>query len=228
VVKFNKTPFNQVDSKHDELMLKTISDEGIDIVIKTIGFLDRAVPSGNVGMCRRDCIKKVNGMCFGRLNTFGVNCSIDKHGYVNYIKGKYEPVETTYIGNLDDEYGFDFETEMLCTPKSSVIGYVDVLIQPYIGRNYKASIKGMLDNIPVPNMYSEDIIVEVKPEIKDAGAILRQLKTYRELLYNMPDDWRSYPKYRREYISMVVTTNSNVSPAIKDYLLHEGVHVIKF
>ena len=228
MVKFNKTPFNQVDSKHDELMLKTISDEGIDTIIKTIGFLDRAVPSDDVGPCKIQCIKNSCGMCFGRLNTFGINCSIDERGRINPASGKYIPVKTTYFGSIDKEYKTEYETEVLCMPNSSISGYVDALIRPYIYRDYIASCEGMSSPIPVPTLYLEDVIVEVKPEIKDAGAVLRQLKTYKELLYNAPNKWRKNHDYHREYISMVVTTNSNVSPAIKDYLLHEGVHVIKF
>lgn len=114
----------------------------------------------------------------------------------------------------DHKTSIDYETEVVCNNGNFIIGYADVLITIESKLIFKPDAFGTQE----VNTY-HIIIIEVKPELMDIGSVLRQLKTYEQCIV---------AQNRNVKISKVIATYSEVSEDVKQYLLHEGVHVIKF
>jgi hypothetical protein len=113
----------------------------------------------------------------------------------------------------DHKTSIDYETEVICNNGNFIIGYADILITVKSNLIFKPDAFGTQEL----NVY-HIIIIEVKPELSDIGSVLRQLKTYEQCILQNKDT----------RVSKIIATYSNISEDVKDYLLHEGVHVIKF
>lgn len=140
------------------------------------------------------------------------------------------------------KFDVDYETEVICQTsgyKSNfIVGYADIVIKMVpdwsktIESDAEARVKLLVEKFHVPesearrsarNYYKNDlagtakILVECKPELKDIGTTIRQLKTYESILKADCVDWFK-----------AIATYSLASEDTTAYLLHEGIHVINF
>lgn len=102
-----------------------------------------------------------------------------------------------------------YETEVICKSRGYrsefILGYADIVFGIY----YKECPSNHDDPIV-------QILVEAKPELSDAGSVLRQLKTYEEQL-------KSTHRFFK-----IITTYTTPDDDLLEYLEHEGVKVVVF
>jgi len=67
--------------------------------------------------------------------------------------------------------------------------------------------------------YVKSVLVEVKPDLSDVGSVIRQLKTYKDLLRRNGQNFKDIEK-------SVVVTYSSVSPNVVKLLENEGITCI--
>lgn len=117
----------------------------------------------------------------------------------------------------DDGIQTSYETETICKNGNFIIGYADIIITAKSNIIIKRKYDGIIHDVGLNTVGM--IVVEVKPELNDIGSALRQLKTYEQCIKHQV----TYDKFYK-----AIATYSEVSEDVKEYLLHEGVHVIKF
>ena len=140
---------------------------------------------------------------------------IKDHWYAPSFKVKRKLVvcETFF----EDKYhpnDIEYETEKICTsrPSTFIIGYIDILFKIRLQRTFNAKIRnGWIWNNYASNYKELKIVVDAKPELKDWGGPLRQIKTY------MMSEGADYG---------VIVTYSKVSDAHQEILAKENVFVI--
>lgn len=102
-----------------------------------------------------------------------------------------------------------FETEVICKSRNHrsefILGYADIVITV-----------GDEENVSICSNPFVQILVEVKPELSDVGATLRQIKTYEDSLRRAPRFFKA------------IVTYSKIDPDVVEYLDHEHVKVIVF
>jgi len=182
--RFHEEFFGKTETRHDELVMKCVSSDGINKIIQKVG---------------------------------------------------WKPKET---GDIK----IDYETEVICQShgyKSNfIVGYADIVIKitpswsKHITSEVETRVKHLIENYHVPesearrsvlNYYGKSqsqlvkILIECKPELKDIGTTIRQIKTYESLLREDCIDWFK-----------AIATYSTVSQETVDYLAHEGIYVIRF
>jgi hypothetical protein len=100
-----------------------------------------------------------------------------------------------------------------------IIGYADLVITYAKSLIAECEFEG-IKYTPIDKTSILKTIVEIKPEMEDVGAVIRQLKTYQDIL--------SYSEKDKEVkFSMVIATPVEVDQDVKEYLHHEGVRVYK-
>lgn len=137
------------------------------------------------------------------------------------------------IGAVDDllkkhvwlsrkELQIDYETEVLCQShgyKSNfIIGYADILIKLFVQRDEDPARYGLPAGSPCQmREILAKILVECKPELTDIGSVLRQIKTYKSLLYDGRSNFHN-----------VIASYDEPPQKVIDYLKHEGVEIVIF
>lgn len=182
--RFQEEFFGKTETRHDELVMKCVSNDGINKIIQSVG----------------------------------------------------------WVSNAQCENSIDYETEVICQSygyKSNfIIGYADILIKivpswsKITETDAEARVKMLIENYRIPeaearrsvrNYYKGEmagtakILVECKPELKDIGTTIRQLKTYEGILKGDCVDWFK-----------AIATYSRMPDETIAYLLHENVHVVTF
>ena len=181
--RFHEEFFGKTESRHDNLVMKCVSRDGINKILRAVG-LDGETP----------------------------------------------------------DFDTDYETEVICQShgyKSNfIIGYADILVKMVSKLDKSVSseaddrIKMLVENYHVPeaeakrsvrNYYHKQlegtakVLVECKPDLKDIGTTIRQIKTYESALKDDCVDWFK-----------VIATYSAVPIETIAYLLHENIHVVIF
>jgi len=115
----------------------------------------------------------------------------------------------------ESEFKIDHETEVLCRNNGFIVGYADLVLRLSGLLKLSAKIKDDwtwkdFDTVPLGET---KIVVEVKPEIKQCLQVLRQLKTYMEML-----------RIHRGAIA----TYSALDKDTIELLKHEKIAVVKF
>jgi hypothetical protein len=125
-----------------------------------------------------------------------------KNQALNYARENPLEIQEIYL---------DYETEVICKPKST-FGFVDIVFtyKAKLNRQYRI---GSYENWSDYGIFK--VIVEVKPELNDLGAAIRQIKTYRQVL-------------NFDIAFMVIVTYSSISKEAIEYLEHEKIRVVRF
>lgn len=121
---------------------------------------------------------------------------------------KVEPL--VYVDNLKIGHA----TEVICKNYNFIAGYADLLFMATV--TVRMSLKLSEDWVWKDfrtQEYKERIVIDAKPELKDFGAVLRQIKTYMNLL-NVPRG--------------VIATYSDPPAELVELLKNEGVYVAEF
>jgi hypothetical protein len=182
--RFHDEFFKQKGPKHDELVMKCISKDGINKIL--------------------DPLKPLT--------------------YCEYFIKNHKEYGGAKILNIDEDY----ETEVICKNGNFIIGYADIV--------YTILLQTDINHYSLPHRYQ--CVIEAKPEMNDVGAVVRQLKTYADILDIYGNEYekskvgendRPY-RVRGKIISgnLIIATYDNVSPEVLEYLLHEGIRVVKF
>lgn len=107
----------------------------------------------------------------------------------------------------------DYHTEVLCKSGDFIVGYADLVAYLSFKRFYHLKIEDSTwTNFYDKIIEDKKVIIEVKPKVKDFGAILRQIKTYMDTLKDNP-------------YGMIVTY-SDISNEMRELLKKEGVFVV--
>lgn len=127
------------------------------------------------------------------------------------------------------DYIEKYETEVLCKNGTFIIGYADVVFSVTLPH------KNSNEYNPLPLKYQ--CIMEIKPQLTDAGAVLRQLKTYADILkiydqfYYVKSQENPFADARRGRVipgNLMIVTKTKPDDSVINYLEHEGVRVIVF
>jgi hypothetical protein len=216
VVSFHDEFFRSRGTKHDELMLKCI-EKIEDIAVW------RPLPD------------KIFVRACGEGDKFRLGTTLIDHDFMgceSCSRHKNCPNNwTSTKQKIENEVDYSvrcikhsYETEVLCKNGSFIMGYADMVIKTERVVGIITAVEFNKTTCSIYPFYNlkEDIytIVEVKPELNDIGAIIRQLKTYKEILSKteLRDDGP---------IAMVIATPVEVTDAVEKYLLHEGINVYK-
>lgn len=203
--RFHDEFFRQTGPKHDTLMMKALSKAGIEKVFGEKPCYLKAAPAIAKG--------KVFEHQYNHERYFFWNLQTELNEYVKIEieKGGMEiPLE------IKIKEDFDYETEVICKNGAFIIGYADILITFKSERWLVGQLDGFERSV-LDARLSKHVLVEVKPELKDVGAVLRQLKTYETVL-----------SHRCGEISKVVVTYSCPPVDVFEYLEHEGVRIVVF
>lgn len=125
--------------------------------------------------------------------------------------GEWTKVEP--IISVDDPV-VTYEAEVICKHGNFIVGYADLLflVSTVVKRSLKLSEDWVWKDI-LTKKYGERMIVDAKPELTDFGAVLRQIKTYMNVL-RVPRG--------------VVVTYSDPPAELIELLKNEAVYVVKF
>ncbi len=218
--RFHDEFFRQKGPKHDELMLRCI---------ETIDTLAIHPPLETDKICLFECknsayeslgLAPVGGQRYGcEVCTRHNNCPIPY--YDKNTKAHVFKVTQIFIRSENS-----FETEVICKSRDFIIGYADLVIKTTAEGKLSTQLQyGGKECSVFPAMVQRRVyytIIEIKPEISDIGAVIRQLKTYKDSLLKQ-DGYKN-----SDDVSLAIVTESEVKDSIKKYLEHEGIHIIRF
>jgi len=128
-----------------------------------------------------------------------------------------------------------YETEVICKSGQFIIGYADIYIQVFEDGDCSDDLiekraRRLINDFRLPEAEayrsarrsitasSTGILVECKPSVADFGAVIRQLKTYEDIL-------KSRGAAR---LFKVIATYSTPTKQVLDYLSHEDIVVVVF
>lgn len=181
--------------------------------LKSLVFPERSFsPAEKMRLCKRKdtCDKKDN-------------CPwLDGSKHINAVE--WVPVKISTVPK------YTFETEVVCRTgyqNNFVVGYADLVFTvsfEKIKNVYKPRGEIIdekyykeLNNIRSDLFKQFKVLVEIKPQLKDIGSIIRQVKTYRELL-----DSKREPPINRT----VIVTYSTISDGARQLLNNENIDCI--
>ena len=202
--KFHDEFFAQKGTAHDDLLIRCLSDENLRIIStppKMFDFPDHAYALlTNAG----DYNDRDKMVAYWDLEEYiGKNdvITIRERGIKRdlVIDGPYELI--------------DYETEVLCKNGGFIIGYADFVVT----HSFKTTISASYLEHKFKRTFTSTsrTLVEVKPKLNDVGAVLRQLKTYHNILSRNDDN-----------LSMCIVSGEKVQPHIMKLLEHEKVKVV--
>ncbi|MCK9568703.1 hypothetical protein M0R72_07170 [Candidatus Pacearchaeota archaeon] len=235
--KFHEEFFKAGSPKHDKLMIKTLSEDGIKRVldaidIDTVVYNDRKRQlylNEKYTVCERSdkTMTIYSGWSDGynreiptigydnRCNFYGCSCQSICTKTIRQIEAK------PTLENISVKHSY--ETEVIARSGNFIIGYADAIIRSLYSGDVcvdlgysKPYVKGQFE-------LQADTLIEAKPELNSIGDVLRQLKTYNSLLRRtLPNRSVIIP------MRMVITTYTELDKDSLDYLEHEGVKVVTF
>lgn len=125
--------------------------------------------------------------------------------------GEWTKVEP--LVSVDDPV-VTYEAEVICKNNNFIVGFADLLFQArtIVRMSLKLSEDWVWKDLRTKE-YDERMIVDAKPELTDFGAVLRQIKTYMNVL-RVPRG--------------VVVTYSDPPAELIELLKNEAVYVVKF
>jgi len=238
--KFHDEFFKKGSAEHDELVLKCVSREGklkiIETVKETFG-----VKTDSVWVC--DCANiphcKSQEKTAWKFEHECAECTGDCRQWKaceNYDETKNPFPKNKQITRITcscpknvnlifKEPSVSHQSEVICkTGNGFIIGYADLFfyidnlpIDADLGNGWIWNDFYTTDGIPTSRRPIKKILIEVKPRLKDFGSVLRQLKTYMDILRD-----------RVERLVGVICTYSELEPAAIDLLKQEGIAVVKF
>ena len=248
--KFHDEFFRKGSPVHDKLMIKCLSKEGIDQIIKTVDFNsivnerfdrdDKTVlicthGEGRTAHKDTSSSKPTTGMTDLRedplepYKTTGKRraCSLEKScKNVKTCKWLLSGVDIDTASVIQTYYATpttsEYETEVIVKNGQFILGYADAVIST----KYDITSSAQVD----PNWIWENfshfvetghIIVEAKPKVDSIGDVIRQIKTYYDALVN---------KYSRDNIvpAKCLVTYDNLDRDALNYLANEHISVVVF
>jgi hypothetical protein len=202
--RFHDEFFKQRGTRHDKLMMKAVSNAGIEKILGEKPVLEKQeVPKTAKALMGKDY--NGNPVLVCDLETdlpSNVKYAIEQRG-----------VEIAVHESITEK--IDYETEVICRSGSFIVGYADILIKYRI--DHRAT--GSMDGYEASRHLAGDrkqVLVELKPALDDIGAVLRQLKTYESIL-------RGDGNFEK-----VIVTYDQQNEDLIEYLKHEGVRLIRF
>lgn len=238
--RFHEEFFKQNGTGHDELLLKCLSEEGLEKIKAAFLLEQSATKSREIDVWRcpltdgkfryqksvprldpqwgyelppRPGSNKVFGeiayrrMCSHEQDCNNIDvCQFFQDGTSGLL---VKCTQIPYIEKLDINY----QSEIIVNGgRGFILGYADLLISFVFHRKALISLPNGENWTVEERPYSEHVLIEVKPDLKDVGAVLRQIKTYAE---HIPG-------------RLAVVTYTNPTAPILRFLDHEGVKVLVF
>lgn len=202
--RFHDEFFKQRGTRHDKLMMKAVSKSGIEKLLGEKPILE----TKDVPKTAKACILK------NYNDEKVVVWELNKDNGPN-VKSYLESIGTEIEVKESITEKTEYETEVICKSGSFIIGYADIFIKYNISRHAIGSLEGLDVSQYLGSDYKH-VLVELKPQLDDIGAVLRQLKTYESILG------------REGRLEKVIVTYDQQSEDLIEYLKHEGVRLIRF
>jgi hypothetical protein len=238
--RFHEEFFKNGSPEHDKLMIKCLSQNGMDKILNAVDTTDairrydkpesaiicnlsdgrRCVNLGasvdiikkNVHYGEMNCEKRYTG--YGRTQCRHVNQCM--FGINNNV-----PTDVILSPIIQVSQTVRKETEVIIRNGTFIIGYADAIIDI----NYRGSVSYQVEDGWIwKDVYKIDenakILLEAKPKLLSIGEVIRQLKTYKEQI-----ELRSS---RVIQVLPVIATYTELDQDSIDYLANENIKVVVF
>lgn len=231
--KFHEEFLHQNSKNEDDLLEKCATPNGLKRILTDVGFFKRAVMTGekqpiSIWICNisKPWCKRKEKIAWGGEHPCSSYADICKYAYLRYadlpygtpdrltgIKHSGKLVEVYPKGINIEEVTPSYESEVPCKHGNFFVGYADMEINVVAQRTATLPINnGWEWEDFALKEYRERVIVELKPKITNVGAVIRQVKTYMEIL-----------GCRRG----AVVTYSKLSRGKRELLKHESITPIQ-
>jgi len=216
--KFHDEFFRHGSPVHDALMIKCLSKDGIDKIVRATGAGGCQWPE-NIPrtiyrvLCQTKTQRVIWNECREEL-VEGKWC--ERCEYKDDCE-KTHIAKINLLGRLCPQISIKKETEVIIRNGTFILGYADAVIT--VECSYQ--IYYHVDDTWAPiklgpyNNLIETILVEAKPEITSIGEVVRQLKTYALLM-------ASRTPYK------IIATYSKLGEDALEYLANENIIVVQF
>lgn len=204
--RFHDEFFRQKGPKHDKLMVKALGKAGIEKVFGGRPSYSKDVPVAAKAKIYENQWNHEHVLCW----------SLEIDELPDWVREDIEKngIEIPIEVKINEK--FDYETEVICKNGAFIVGYADLLIT-FTSEKW---LTGCLEEYKKNLLYerlSKHVLVEIKPELDDVGAVLRQLKTYETILGRYYGD-----------LAKVIVTYSCPDVEVFEYLAHEGIRIVVF
>lgn len=239
--RFHDEFFRAGSPEHDALMIKCLSKKGIDKICAEIdtfseiknqydepakvmicnlvgdkrcvrfGSVEESIKSGYKG--KLECNLKYSSYYENMQCRHYENCQFSKTGLlpVDMIVSPHFEVQNIEISK---------ETEVIVRNGAFIIGYADAVIELV----YKGSVNYQIDGKWTWKAFDIDkkvkILIEAKPKLTSIGEVIRQLKTYKQIIEHCSSYvYKIYP---------IIVTYTKLDEDAIDYLRNEDISVVVF
>lgn len=243
--RFHDEFFRQGSPEHDKLMIKCLSKAGLkkicdeidtysDIVrvygrkqtVMLCAIGDNGERSANQTTTER-CISESYGkaVCSLRFSNYRESCKYAQNKTCQFIEKGVSPVDKEVSKKITiSKIEVSKETEVIMRNGKFIIGYADALIDLV----YKGSVDFEIEpGWTWKNAQEIDrtvkILIEAKPKVTSIGEVIRQLKTYRDIIKE--NDQRIGVQTP---IFSVIVTYSVLTEDELEYLRNEDISVVVF
>jgi hypothetical protein len=199
--RFHDEFFKQKGTKHDDLLIRCLSDENLKKIASE--------PRWPVFSSRSSVLEGRNILTGDTVHAWSL-----EDGYSSEEITRIVQEGVSVDPHFQKTERIDYQTEVICKSGSFIIGYADLLIS--FERIVTADITYKNNNLRSTKTNTTYTLVEVKPELEDVGAVIRQLKTYELTLK------------RDIQISKCIVCGNQVPSHIQNFLAHEGIKVVVF
>lgn len=238
--RFHDEFFKQNGTGHDELLLKCLSEEGLDKIKSALSIEQEAVVPSNIDVWR--CYLEGNKFEYRKNAPRLDPCwgySLPPDPKSNRIFGEYayrkrcthedfcedtkvcrffkdgtsgETVKCALVPYVESRI-VNYKSEIIIDGgRGFVLGYADLLVDFIFHRKANVYLPNGETWAAEASPYRTRVLIEVKPELRDVGAVLRQIKTYGRFIGGR----------------LAIATYTLPSESILKFLAHEGVTVIVF
>lgn len=244
--KFHDEFFRNGSPAHDKLMIKCLSSAGIKkirdeidtyseilhiyggkktVMICSTG--ENGEKSARNTTTERSLSKSYDGetCCSSRFSSYRESCKYAIEKRCQLIERGILPIDKEVSKKINiSEIEVSKETEVIIKNGTFIIGYADALLD----LTYKGNVDFEIEpgwTWKNANEIDERvrILIEAKPKINSIGEVIRQIKTYRDIIKS--NDARSGRDYK---IFSVITTYSILSEEELEYLKNEDISVVVF
>jgi hypothetical protein len=203
--RFHDEFFKQKGTNHDKLLVKCLLEENIKKIVGDVHFEEIQYPTKTHVLIYHPWENKNEP----KKAVWEREVRQDSNALKQILTSGLE-VELIHAKSIKTDY----ETEVICKSGSFIMGYADVVISMIQSDSLYAECNGFEFHEKHERICKT--LVEIKPTIEDAGAVIRQLKTYYDILRN-----------ERYTLSMVIVSGESIPDDIEALLNHEKIRVIK-
>ena len=247
--RFHDEFFRQGSPAHDALMIKCLSKAGIEKILSTVDIAKQVTTchekNQEIIICNLDdgrrCARpgvlenNINVGYGGKVCCQNYQCTQrDKHNCIYQNSNwnpEFKPVQVVVPGVVEiTNISQKAETEALVKNGTFIIGYADAIID----LTYNINVSYQLDDIWRMDGGSFQprvrVLVEAKPKITSIGEVIRQLKTYKDIIQRVcttTTGWIS-GGYEMLPVFPVIATYSKLQDDALEYLKNEGITVAVF